>query len=188
LKRRAGAAGVVTQKAQTARATQPHAPALRFKKDSAEFTLENVDPRRPPLVIFRHPEKNLAARLEVRGDQEDPLTARLLPGGKLNGRVLDAAGEPLANARIDLLLGKKDGQLLQVQTFLAHVRADKEGRFTVEGVLPETGLMLLVGFSEKEGDLGRTIHSVDDLTVKAGEAKDLGDLKTQFKKKSAGNE
>jgi RNA polymerase sigma factor (sigma-70 family) len=183
-----GATGIAVPAPPAAFTAQPHVPALRFKKDPAEFTLENVDPRRPPLVIFRHPEKNLAVRLEVRGDEKDPLTARLQPGGKLTGRVLDAGGRPLANARIDLLLGKKDGQLPRVQTFLAGARTDKEGRFTIEGVLPETGLMLLVGFSEKEGDLGRTIHSVEDLTLKAGEAKDLGDLKTQFKKKSAGNE
>jgi RNA polymerase sigma factor (sigma-70 family) len=182
-----GATGSVTQAPQTTFGIQPHVPALHFKKDSAEFTLENVDPRRPPLLIFRHPEQNLAARQEVRGDEKGPLTARLQPGGKVTGRILDAAGQPLANAGISVLLGKQDGQFPPVQTFLASARTDKEGRFTIAGLLPETELILLVGIAEKEGDVGRTIHGVNDVTLKAGEAKDLGDLKTQYKRKPAGD-
>jgi RNA polymerase sigma factor (sigma-70 family) len=174
-----GAAGLLAQGPQGS-LFGPHArPALRAEKDSAKFTLENVDPRRPRALIFRHPEKNLAGRLEVRGDENEPLTARLRPGGKLTGRVLDAAGKPLADARIDLLLGRKDGQLQQQNVFVAGARADKEGRFTMAGILPETELILLVGVADKDGGPGRTVHSINDLTLKAGEAKDLGDVKVK---------
>jgi RNA polymerase sigma factor (sigma-70 family) len=194
-----GATGIVARAPQATLGPQPQVPALHFQKDSAEFTLENVDPRRPLLLIFQHPEKNLAARLEVRGDEKDPLTARLQPGGKLTGRVLDAAGQPLADAGISVLLGKQEGQFATVQTFIASARTDKEGRFTIEGLLPETELILLVGITERKGDGGgggqvggrgassRTIHGVNDLILKAGEAKDLGEMKTQYKTKPAGD-
>jgi hypothetical protein len=104
----------------------------------------------------------------------------------LTGRILDADGQPLANARADLVFGKKKGLPANLQFVLSSARTDKEGRFTIEGLLPETGLILLVGVSEKEGDLGRTIHSVNDVALKEGEAKDLGDVKTQYKKKPEG--
>jgi RNA polymerase sigma factor (sigma-70 family) len=163
-------------------------PTLRLEKDSAKFTVDNMDPRQPPLLIFRHPEKNLAGQLEVRGGEKEPLTARLQPGGKLTGRLLDAAGQPLADARIDLRLSPKAGPAPQRHAFLARVKTDMEGRFTMEAILPETELLLLVGVADKDNELGRTIHSVNDLTWKAGEAKDLGDVKTQHKMKPAGNE
>jgi hypothetical protein len=98
------------------------------------------------------------------------------------GRILDADGQPLANANVRLLLGKKDGRLPQMQLVLSSANTDKEGRFAIEGLLPETALVLLVGVADKEGGMGRTIHSVNDLTLKEGEAKDLGDVKTQYKK------
>jgi RNA polymerase sigma factor (sigma-70 family) len=182
----AGAVGILARVAQPPfgiRANQ----GLRIDKDSAQFTLDGIDPRQPPLLIFRHPEKKLALRLEVRGDEKDPLTARLQPGGKLTGRILDAAGQPLADARIDLLLGQKAGPFSQPNTFVSAAKTDKEGRFTLEGIVPETGLMLLIGVTARAGP-GRTIHAVNDLTWKAGEAKDLGDVKTQFKPKPPGNE
>jgi RNA polymerase sigma factor (sigma-70 family) len=179
-----GATGTVTQapQANSTPHPDPHVPVLRTKKDSAEFILENVDPRRPTILIFRHPEKNLVVRVEVRGDEKETLTARLQPGCKVAGRILDAEGQPLANANVRLLLGKKDGRFPQVQLVLSSPKTDKEGRFAIEGLLPETGLVLLVGIADKEGGMGRTIHSVNDLTLKEGEAKDLGDVKTQYKK------
>jgi RNA polymerase sigma factor (sigma-70 family) len=181
-----GAAGILARVPQASFGFGTH-PALRIDKDSARFTVDNVDSRQPPLLIFRHPEKKLALRLEVRGDEKDPLTARLQPGGKLTGRILDATGQPLANARVDLLLGQKAGRFLQPNTFVSGAKSDKEGRFTIEGIIPETKLMLLVGITDKDGP-GRTIHGINDLTWKAGEAKDLGDVKTRFKPKPAGNE
>jgi RNA polymerase sigma factor (sigma-70 family) len=180
-----GATGMIAQPQQAAFTPRPHLPSLRLKKDSAEFTLENVDPRRPAFLIFRHPEKNLAVRVEVRGDEKDPLKVRLQPGGKVTGRILDADGQPLANARADLVFGKLDGKPANVRFVLSSARTDKEGKFTIDGLLPETGLILLVGITEKEGDVGRTIHSVNDIALKEGEAKDLGDVKTQYKKKPA---
>jgi RNA polymerase sigma factor (sigma-70 family) len=184
----AGVVGTLVREAQFF-APGSSGQSLSIDDDSGKFTVENVDPRVPPVLIFSHKEKNLALRLEVRGDEKGPLTARLRPGGKLTGRVLDVEGRPLANARINLLLGKKDGQFRQANTFLASGKTDREGRFTMEGILPETGLILLVGvFDQGEQGPGRTIHSIDDLTWEAGEAKDLKDIKTQFKTKPAGNE
>jgi RNA polymerase sigma factor (sigma-70 family) len=182
----AGVAGILVREAQ-AFVPGSSGQDLTVDNDSGKFTLENADPRRPMVLIFSHKEKNLALRLEVPGDQKDPLTARLQPGGKLNGRVLDSEGRPLADARISLLLGRQDGQSLQRNTFVSSGKTDKEGRFTMAGILPETGLILLVGITDRDQGPGRTIHSAD-LTLKAGEAKDLGDVKTQFKPKPAGNE
>jgi RNA polymerase sigma factor (sigma-70 family) len=182
-----GATGILAQRPQMHFGFQATNPALRVEKDSAKFTLDNVDQRRPLFLIFQHPEKNLAGRLEVRGDEKEPLTARLQSGGKVTGRILDAAGQPLVKARIDLLLVNKGGDGPQWHAGLKSVKTDKDGRFTMEGILPEMELVLLVGVADKENELGRTVHSINELTWKAGEAKDLGDVKTTVKTKPDGD-
>jgi protocatechuate 3,4-dioxygenase beta subunit len=175
-----GARGMVTA-LQNAITYQPHMPSLSFKENSAEFTLENVDPRRPFLLIFQQPDKKMAGVLKVQGDEKEKLTAKLHPGGKLTGRVLDTKGQALADATVDVALGKQDGQYLYPTSMIARATTDQEGRFTIEGVLPDINLMLLVGVADKLNRLGRTIHSVDDLNLKSEQLKDLGDLKTQYK-------
>jgi hypothetical protein len=58
----------------------------------------------------------------------------------------------------------------------------------MEAVVPGTEVMLLVGVPNKDGGPGRTVHGINDLTLKPGEAKDLGDVKTRVKTNPAGNE
>src|SRR5262249_19134748 len=64
----------------------------------AEFTAHGLNPRRPRALIFFHLEKRLARVLLVRGDEPAPLVVRLAPLGTVRGRLVDAAGRPVAGA------------------------------------------------------------------------------------------
>ena len=159
----------------------PHFGAIAIDKDSGQFTVINVDPRRPPILIFQHKEKKLAARLEVRGDEKEPVTVRLQPVGKLTGRTLNAASQPLAEADVSLSLSRsKEGYYLNVYGSQDKLSAttDKEGRFTVAGLVPEQRYDLIIWTTAKaDKRLRQVVHSFKGLTWKAGETKDLGEIK-----------
>jgi RNA polymerase sigma factor (sigma-70 family) len=152
---------------------------------SAEFTVLGLDPAEPRLLQFFHAEKKLAGSLVVRGDEKGPLKVELGPAGTLTGRFVTTDGKPLADLEMfadlsgpvaDPRQGLKPN--VTVGSFPDRPRTDKDGKFRIEGLAP--GLkyrpILLRGMyaliPEGEGRKG--------VTVKAGETKDLGDLKVKL--------
>ena len=53
---------------------------------------------------------------------------------------------------------------------------DKDGRFTLDGLLPGQKYRLVAGFNVEKRD-GEVLHQQFGVTVKPGEALDLGDPK-----------
>jgi RNA polymerase sigma factor (sigma-70 family) len=140
---------------------------------SAEFVVERLDTRESRTISFLHQERKLIGHAVVRGDEKGPLTVRLAPWGTLTGRLVDEQGKPLADVRVNLhALSLPAPGLGSLQEF----RTDKEGRFRVEGLLPglKHKLTLTAGKANKvaiaAGD------PLNELSVKAGEVKDLGDI------------
>lgn len=87
----------------------------------------------------------------------DDVEVRLLAGGTIRGRLVDARGEPVA------------GYGLRVDIAAVVPQADAEGRFEVEDVAPGLHTLTLLG----EGFA--SLH-VDDVQVASGAVTDLGDL------------
>jgi hypothetical protein len=164
--------------------------SVAIDRDTGTFTATDMDPRQPQGLIFSHEGRKLAAHAEVRGDARDPVTVRLQPWGTLKGRLLGAGGEPLSGVTADVAVRDKagGGHTLRRGVLGRPVATDKEGRFEMEGFVP--GLTFdLVFTAARPGSVprlplpgqaaGRVIHIVNGLSWKPGEAKDLGDLKTQ---------
>jgi hypothetical protein len=135
-----------------------------------------LDPARPRKVAFLHAERNLSAVVTVRGDEKEPPTVRLAPAGVITGRLLDGDGQPIAGADVYVLnLDGTDRDLIGRLTRSAPVpRSNKEGRFRVEGVFPDVKFAIIARKGQ-EG-LGEEMKTGHD-PIKAGETKDLGDLR-----------
>jgi RNA polymerase sigma factor (sigma-70 family) len=155
------------------------------KLPAASFTVSGLSPKKPRTVLFIHPEKGLAKMLTVGSDKPGPLEVRLEPTGALAGRIVDAAGKPLAGLQVKLLLSWKPEN---VKGLPAEVRlnapfvnkamnrettTDSDGKFRIEGLVP--GLKYLLNV-QKEMDF-LTACTRDDLTVESGKTRDLGELK-----------
>jgi RNA polymerase sigma factor (sigma-70 family) len=132
-----------------------------WSNSDAEFTVESLQPNKPRLLQFEHDGRKLSGSLSLSGNEKGPLSIRLQPWGTLTGRLITTQGEPLDGARISC-------GALSVQT-------GKDGRFRIEGLAAglKYDLFITKGFyvryvegSEPKG-----------LTIKAGETKDLGELK-----------
>ncbi|MHC4471449.1 MAG: carboxypeptidase regulatory-like domain-containing protein, partial [Planctomycetota bacterium] len=72
--------------------------------------------------------------------EEQPVLARLIPGGRIYGRVVDEAGNPVASARIRALVDPE-----RVAATIPGPLTDEEGRFAFTWVrLPPNGAQVVV--------------------------------------------
>ena len=146
-------------------------------------------------VILMDEARTVGAVASVTGDAETPVPVTLEMLGSLSGRVFDADGNPAAGAEVTvwLVLDRDKFDNLPDEVFASRgvfgiapgawqkftgrtVAADKDGRFTVPGLIPGQKYRLAAGFKMEKKD-GELFHQQHGLTVKPGEALDLGDLK-----------
>ena len=144
----------------------------------ATCTIFALDPKKPRRVLFYHAERRLAGALTVRGDEKEPPVARLVPTGCVTGRVLDREGQPIVGASIDLsspdrIASELYRQLGQRQKM---IHTAKDGRFRIEGIVPEVKFTLSI-------TQGRTFFvgepRIGVRQVKSGETLDLGGVRVK---------
>ncbi|HEV3261593.1 MAG TPA: sigma-70 family RNA polymerase sigma factor [Gemmataceae bacterium] len=149
---------------------------------TAEFAATGLKPGEPRLLLFVHEGKHLAGFLVVKGDEKGPLAVKLHPWGVLSGRLVNADGQPQGGAELVALGGPikprpaPTGKLdeLSVGSLPTRgLRTDKDGKFRLEGLIP--GLKYNIGIMEEGYRITGTLP--ENLMVKPGEVKDLGNVK-----------
>jgi RNA polymerase sigma factor (sigma-70 family) len=165
-------------------------------RESPTVTVRGLGARRPRTVVLYSAEKKLGKALVLRGDEADPLRARLEPLSSLTGRALDATGRPLSGLHVRAALSRTGGDLdrLPVQFFItrgtwaakleAGARTDAEGKFRLDGLMP--GLKYtLVASADGSDDPDRVVFRRDGLApAEAGHTQELGDLRSTKESKS----
>ncbi len=152
-------------------------PIVHPIKD-ATCTILALDSKKPRQLLFIHAERNLGGSLTVRGDEKGPVTVRLAPVGTVTGRLLDRDGQPIVGAFVDL--NPPDSTARELYRQLAQrrppIRTDKDGRFRLEGIVPNVQFMLSIY-------QGRTFlvgePRIGTKQVKPGETLDLGTIRVK---------
>jgi RNA polymerase sigma factor (sigma-70 family) len=146
----------------------------------AECPVYALAPTTPRLVLFYHAARDLISSLTLRGDEKEPLVARLVPAGAVIGRVLDRDGQSLADADIyprfqergfDELYWKAQNQ--------ERFRTDKEGRFRLRGIPPNAKLATLEFQKAREQFVAEPWKK--PACVAPGETLDLGDVHAKLR-------
>jgi beta-lactamase regulating signal transducer with metallopeptidase domain len=141
---------------------QPRVTNLSEPQKSTEFQVEALGPDEiRPLVAF-HDQLKLAGSVDVRANDKGITELKLVPWGTLIGRLVDEDGG--ARAKVDILYSERHDY---------PAVTDTQGRFRVEALVP--GQPAKVWVSPMGGFLSGTIASA--LALKAGEIKDLGDVR-----------
>jgi beta-lactamase regulating signal transducer with metallopeptidase domain len=123
-------------------------------------------------VYARNPEGTLATIVSV-GEDDKKVTILLSDAGKLQGRLIDATGKPLAGTffTCDLLIGPKDKPSARASLY---TKTDEAGRFKVVGIVPGAQCTIWV-------ESGNTVRTLKVLPAAKAEVLDLGDLVTDAK-------
>jgi RNA polymerase sigma factor (sigma-70 family) len=147
-----------------------------FELKSAEFTARALDPEEPRLLVFLHPKLKLAGSLTLRGDEKEPPVVRLKPTGTITGRLLDQDGQPLAGINVTPS-GEQNTTRELYRQLAPHgdlPRTEKDGRFRVDGVVPDVKFSM--GLHK-----GRTYYMGEPRIglrqVESGKTLDLGDVR-----------
>jgi hypothetical protein len=147
-----------------------------FPIKDAACTVFALDPNKPRRVLFYHAKHQLAGSLTLRGDEKETSVVRLVQTGSVMGRVLDHDGQPLAGVAVPLSSPDPSARELYRQQRRQAVHTDKDGRFCLEGIMPEVKFTL--GIVQ-----GRTIFVAEPRIgvrqVKSGETLDLGDMRVK---------
>ena len=140
---------------------------------SADFTVEDIDPREPRRVFFFQVDRRLAGSVLIRGDEAGPLSVRLQPWGVVTGRIVDDRGRPQSGLVLTGHTPNRSDRDAGVLPRRATVGDD--GRFRFEGLVPglqyHASVLEMGGYGERRAFRG--------LRVAPGETKDLGDIQLQ---------
>jgi RNA polymerase sigma factor (sigma-70 family) len=143
------------------------------------FTVAAVDPRGPSRTLtFVHRGRKLIGHLILKGDEKGPLVVTLQRWGGIAGRLLDAQGNPLSKVSVSLHYPSSPppGVRPPDREFLT----DSEGRFRVEGLVPGLKHAITLTSTAKKGFTLSGGKSLQNLSARAGEVKDLGDVEVMI--------
>jgi RNA polymerase sigma factor (sigma-70 family) len=143
----------------------------------ATFTAVALDPDHPRNIAAIHPQRKLAGVAQLRGDEKEPVV-RLKPWGAVTGVVQDADGKPLAGValRLSFLDRTVAGAADAAQMRLESIITDKDGKFRLDVPFGGQEFRIALTHGVQRLDAGKQL---DKLSVKPGEAKDLGAVKTK---------
>ena len=140
------------------------------------FTALGLYPKEPRTLSFVHKENKLIGYVVVDGTKVQPVEVRLQPWGAVTGRLVDGDGKPLAGVKVRRFYPTlpPPGMRANGKEFVT----DADGRFRVEGLLPEQKHRLALA-GPKEGIKLDAGAALKDLSTPAGRVKDLGDVRVQ---------
>jgi hypothetical protein len=139
---------------------------------SAEFEM-HVASKGKCGLIFYHEGKQLAGAYVGDPDGSGPVTVKLERCGTLTGRLIDDNGRPRTGVFISSDRPFNEGESRFEKGSLPHgTRTDPDGRFRFTGLVP--GMKYSLNVWRDEMILGQPVK---DVTSRAGETRDLGDIK-----------
>jgi hypothetical protein len=154
------------QPVEQGRAFGLHALGHQDDLEGGGFTVTGLERERPRTVWFMNSTRTLGRMMALPTDDAGPLTIKLQSCGTFIGRVVDGRGRPRPNV----------GVVAVVQVGVdspnpgrSEVRTDADGRFRIAGLIPGPSYIVATGDSA---------YRQTDITVRSGEVKDLGDLRT----------
>jgi RNA polymerase sigma factor (sigma-70 family) len=147
---------------------------ITYKLPEPTATVYALNPAKPRTLAVFHPNKKLGGAVTIRADEKEPVVVKLGPVGKVTGRLLEADGTPLIGATVSI--AARSMIVRELYRFATPegkpVLTDKDGRFTLSGVVP--GVSFYVQ-TQKGESFFASKPKIGVLQLKPGETLDLGD-------------
>jgi protocatechuate 3,4-dioxygenase beta subunit/5-hydroxyisourate hydrolase-like protein (transthyretin family) len=145
----------------------------RLKVDS--FVARAVNPQQTRTVAAIHEQRKLAGSATVDGKAKD-MTLRLRPWGVLTGRAVNDDGKPIAGVEVRIFFRDRGVSAVAQErwSYLKPPKTDAEGRFRLEGIIPDQKFGISLAHERRFLDLGESFR---EMTVESGRTRDLGDVR-----------
>ena len=143
-----------------------------------EFTFVHPRPGKPEKVVIISENREMAAFVDIKGGEPDPMRVVLQPSGTVTGRLVDEAGRPRPNVRLDVSYSLGASQS-EVQRFSPPLLTGPDGRFRIRGLVPGLSYTVVVikrGENDDELRYEGNLRT-NTLTLKIGEVRDWGDVR-----------
>jgi hypothetical protein len=142
---------------------------------TASFTLTAMEPKGRRFLVFLHEEKLLAKAVEIHDRESGSVSVRLEPTATITGRLVDADGQPRPGVSFLIFLERPDDGS-NSRYYPERVKADAGGRFRVVGLAGGQRYQIIEAGKPPNDNVAIVVTG---LSVKAGETKDLGDVKAK---------
>ena len=147
------------------------------KVEGGRIVVQGLSPGEERRVVVRFDEQKLIGTTTLKADEDGPFEVKLVPWSTLKGRLVDADGKPRSKGltiklrdheRLPVYAKGCEGYSSKPSNFLV----DGDGRFSAEALLPGQPYQVEI----VEGRLSIIDYAAKDVVLRAGEAKDLGDV------------
>jgi len=147
--------------------------------EGASFSVYGLERRKPRLLVFYEPDRNIVGTRTLKGDERPPVVVKLGAMGALKGRLLDADRKPLAGVVVDLQYRDREAQdIHRIIGIDKQIVTDANGAFTFDSAIPELKYELIFRCGKRRFE--RETKPVDStVQVKPGDCRDLGAIKLQ---------
>ena len=139
--------------------------------------VHELETAKPRFLAFYHPGRKLVGTLTLQGDEKEPAVVTLATPGRVKGKLVDGAGQPIANAVVNLGYQHRAADEIDRgvhgdwRSSPPKVETNAAGEFAIDMVIP--GEPFAVYGRKKDRFVEPTAKGAL-VTVKPGEAKDLG--------------
>jgi RNA polymerase sigma factor (sigma-70 family) len=158
--------------------SDPTYPTTVLEGDScAAYDLDG----KPRLMVFYEPKKKLFGKLTLKGDEKEPMTVTLGPGGAVKGRLVGEDGKPLAGVTVSLHHPDRErAEVLRDHIHLLRpITTDANGEFQITDVIPGVKCVLL--FSRGQTKFAPGTRGAAVRTAEPGKTTDMGELKLKVR-------
>jgi hypothetical protein len=136
--------------------------------DGSEVEMLGLEPGKPRRLIVSSTDGKYATNTVVGTDDPQPKTIRLEPAGSVIGRFVNENGKPLKGLRLNA--GSADVAVIPPNSY-----SDAQGRFRIAPLFP--GQPYDADIRGGEGGAETLGKLFDNLVLRAGEVRDLGDVR-----------
>jgi len=144
----------------------------------AEFTFVHTRPGRPETVAIISENREMAAFVNIKGGEPDPIRVVLQPSGTVTGRLVDVDGRARPNVRLEVSCSFGASQVGE-QGFSPPLMTGPDGRFKIRGLVPGLAYTVSVirrGAKDEEQRYEGYLRT-NTWTLKSGEVRDWGDVR-----------
>ena len=143
----------------------------------SDFTFIHPNPGQVETLTFTDERGGLGGAIDIKGDEEAPLSVALRATGTVTGRVVDADGLPRPGVELRVLfLRKVRGEEIGGEHLVRRVVTDREGRFRIGLLVP--GVRYEIGVVAKGGAPGGYLERTW-WTIGPGASQDWGDVREE---------